>query len=217
MEIPEIKPNSFKYRKEQQEQAYEKREGNYDKKERATKVVRGPVTTKKKGELSKFASRFISDDAGNVGDHIRDDVLIPAIKDTILDIIIKGATMIFGGRASSRNSPLSNISYYNYGDRFGGSPYSSKPKAVTDARSSMRFDYDNLIFANRSDAEMVLDQMWGSIKRYGLVTVMDLYDMADMTAPYTSDRYGWTDISSASVERVYGGYTIKLPKAMPID
>lgn len=209
MEIPEIKPNSFKYRKEQQEQ---------QQRERAAKVVRGPVTTKKKGELSKFASRFISDDAGNVGDHIRDDVLIPAIKDTILDIIIKGATMIFGGRVgSSRNSPLSNISYYNYGDRFGGSPYSSKPKAVTDARSSMRFDYDNLIFANRSDAEMVLDQMWGSIKRYGLVTVMDLYDMADMTAPYTSDRYGWTDISSASVDRVYGGYTIKLPKAMPID
>ena len=210
MEIPDIKPNSFKYRNEEkQNKAMEK--------ERAQKVVRGVARTKKPNMLSRLAGGVISDDAHNVGDHIRDDVLIPAVKDTILDIIIKGATIIFGGgRRPNSTNPLSNISYYNYSDRFGGSPY-SKPKTAAEQRTRNPFNYDNIVFANRADAEMVLDQMWGSIKRYGLVTVMDLYDMADISAPYTSDKYGWTDISTASVDRTYGGYIIRLPKAMPID
>jgi hypothetical protein len=44
-----------------------------------------------------------------------------------------------------------------------------------------------------------------------------MYDMADLTAPFTGNKYGWTDIRGASVERVYDGYIIKLPRAMPIE
>jgi len=204
MEIPDIKPNSHKYKREQQQQ-----------KERAQKVVKGAARVQKQGELSKLASKFISDDAHNVKNYVRDDIVIPAVKDTILDIIIKGATMIFGGGRNNlqKHNPLSNISYYtNYADRFAPQKTVAQPRAA-----SSRFDYQNIVFANRADAELVLDQMWGSIQRYGYVTVMDLYDMADMTAPYTSDKYGWYDVSSASVERVMGGYIIKLPKAAPLD
>lgn len=207
MQIPDIEPNSHKYKREQKQQVAQK--------ERAKKVVSGATRVQKQGELSKIASKFISDDAHNVKNYVRDDIVIPAIKDTILDIIVKGATMIFGGGRHNvqKNNPLSNISYYtNYADRFAPQRTTSQPRA---ARSAL--DYSNIVFANRPDAELVIDQMWGTISRYGYVTVMDLYDMADMTAPYTSDKYGWTDISSASVERVMGGYIIKLPRAMPID
>ena len=209
MEIPEIQPNSYKFKQEQAAQQNER--------ERAQKVVRGSVKTQKKSELTKFASRIISDEAHNLKSHIRDDVLIPSIKDTILDIIIKGATLLFGGGRTPKNvNPLSNISYYNYGDRFGSGYPNAQPKASMPQQRNP-FNYDNLVFANRGDAQLVLDQMYGTIQKYGIVTVMDLYDMADVSAPYTSDRYGWTNISTASIERVYGGYVIKLPKAMPID
>jgi hypothetical protein len=51
-----------------------------------------------------------------------------------------------------------------------------------------------------------------------MVTVADMYDMADSTAPYTSNRYGWTSLRTAEVKRVQGGYyIIDLPKAAPID
>lgn len=207
MEIPDIKPNSFKYKNEQKQKAAER--------ERLSKVVKGEVKTRK-GTLSKLTSGIISDSAGNVGDHIRDEVLIPAVKDTILDIIIKGATIIFGGgRSTRKDSPLSKVSYINYGDRFSSpyNSYSQKPETY----SSSIFNYDNLVYSSRADAELVLDQMYGAIKKYGMVTVMDLYDMVEKTAPYTSDKYGWTNVDSATVERVYGGYVIRLPKAMPID
>ena len=55
------------------------------------------------------------------------------------------------------------------------------------------------------------------IDSYGVVTVADMYDMAQLTQPYTSNKYGWMNIRNAEVKRVSDGYIIKLPKAMPID
>ena len=65
---------------------------------------------------------------------------------------------------------------------------------------------------------MVREQMLDIIERYGFVTVADVYDMADLTAPYTSNKYGWTNIRNAETMRLRdGGFVLKLPKAMPID
>ena len=67
-------------------------------------------------------------------------------------------------------------------------------------------------------SEMVREQMLDIIERYGFVTVADVYDMADLTAPYTSNKYGWTNIRNAETMRLRdGGFVLKLPKAMPID
>ena len=55
------------------------------------------------------------------------------------------------------------------------------------------------------------------IDNYGFVTVADMYDMVDLTAPYTAAKYGWTNIRTAEVIRGRDGYMLKLPKAMPVD
>ena len=55
MEIEDVKPNSHKYKEEQKKKAAEGEK-------RVEKVVKGQVKTKKKGELSKFAEIFISED-----------------------------------------------------------------------------------------------------------------------------------------------------------
>jgi hypothetical protein len=50
-----------------------------------------------------------------------------------------------------------------------------------------------------------------------LVSVADLYDLVGVTGNYTDNKYGWTDIRSASVIRVRDGYMLKLPKALPLN
>ena len=55
------------------------------------------------------------------------------------------------------------------------------------------------------------------IETYGFVTVADLYDMVDLTPPYTANKYGWTNLRNADVVRIRDGWIVKLPKAMPID
>ena len=59
--------------------------------------------------------------------------------------------------------------------------------------------------------------MHDAIARYGIVTVADLYDMAGLTAPYTSQKYGWMSVNGVNVVRTRDGYVLKLPRAVPID
>lgn len=177
------------------------------------KVVSNKAKTRE-NKSRKFTDIFISEDAANVKSYIFMDVLVPAIKKAISDIVTDGIDMIlYGGTGGGQKSRRSGdkVSYRNYyNDRF------SERKEDRNSNRA-RFDYDDIIFSNRGEAEAVREQMCDVIDQYGFVTVADMYDMADLTAPYTSTKYGWTNIRNAEPVRVRDGYVLKLPKAMPID
>lgn len=200
----DFKPNSHKYKVEQQEAAKEEK--------RVEKVVKGKVTTKKKSEIRKFTDGLIKEDLGNVGSFALKEVLIPAAKKAISDIVTNGIDMILYGESgkTKKRSSGNYVSYNGYSDR-------DRRDRRDSARTKSRFDFDDIIFETRAEAMMVVNQMEEVIERYGFVTVGDFYDMADLTAPYTAEKYGWTSIRTADVVRIRDGYIIKLPRAMAID
>lgn len=174
-------------------------------------VIVGKAKTKKKSEIQKFADLFISEDARNVKSYILLDVLRPAVKKAIYDIVTNGADMILYGESGGRKkNTASKISYREYYERDVGRRRESSFRGG--------FDYDDVTFESRADAEAVLDAMDETISKYGVVSVGDFYDLANIsTDNYTVNKYGWTDIRSASVIRVRDGYMIKLPKALPLN
>lgn len=181
-----------------------------EEKHEVKKVVTGGVATKKKGSLSKLSGQIISEDAKGVKDYVFMDVLIPAIKKAISDIVTNGIDIILYGEAghTKKKTAGNYVSYNSY------SKSDSRPRA----RVSEAWDLDDIIFESRGDAEMVADQMGELIDRYGYVTVADLYDMAGITAPYTANKYGWMSVKYIEVIRARGGgYSIKLPRPMAID
>lgn len=181
---------------------------------RVGKVVSGKVTTKK-NEGRKLADIFVSEDVSNVKSYLFMDVLVPAVKKLISDVARDGIDMLLYGRTSGgsgkSNGSGSKISYRSYydsdrRDRDGYSPRS-------------RFDYDDIVFESRGQAEVVRKHMLDTIDKFGIVTVGDMYDLAGLgaEAPYTSHKYGWSSIRNAEAVRVRDGFILKLPKAMPID
>ena len=54
------------------------------------------------------------------------------------------------------------------------------------------------------------------IDTYGIVSVADLFDLVGITGNYTDNKYGWKNISNAKAIRVWDGYILSLPKAIPI-
>lgn len=203
--MKEYESNSHKSRElAATEQAREKR---------VEKVVSGPVKTRdNKGR--KLADIFISEDAANVKSYIFMDVLVPAIKKAISDIVTDGVDMVLYGSTGGRNkrksdSKVSYRSYYN-DDRF-------ERERKADHASRNRFDYDDIVYESRREAEAVLKRMNEVLDEYKLVTVADMYDMADLSIPYTGYKYGWTNLRTAEAVRVRDGYILKLPKASPID
>ena len=183
-------------------------------KKRVEKVVSGKAQTIKKSGIRKFSDIFVAEDVSNIGSYILNDIIVPAVKNTIYDTVTNGLRMFLhtddvGHRSASRASKVSYTRFYD-------KPDDRRPSE--DYRNRGRFDYEDILFPTRADAEIVLTQMDEMLERYPTVTVLDMYDAAGITAPYTADKYGWTDIRSAKVVPVRGGgYMIKLPKAFPID
>lgn len=176
------------------------------------KVVHGRVRTKPKSGVSKITDIFISEDAANVKSYIVMDVLVPAVKKAISDIVRDGIDMILYGESKGRKSSSASgyVSYRDYSrsddrDRF------------RDSRSRSSYAHDDIILDSRGEAEEVLTRMDELIDTYGNVSVADLYDLVGKSSEYTDNKYGWTNIRNAEPIRVRDGYMLKLPKALPIN
>ena len=197
MEILDYKPNSYKSKEEQ---------GAKNEPQRAEKVVNGTVKVKKK---SKFGRDF-----NDVKDYAVKEVIVPGFKEILFSVLKEGAErLIFGDSGSRRDRKRSTAEKVSYRDYYGR----GDDRRET-SRARTRFDYDDLIFPDYGEADAVLDRMGEMIRKYHFVTVGDMYDMADITAPHTSYNYGWDDISSADIRRAPGGgYIIDLPRAIPRD
>ena len=204
MSVIECKPNSNKYKQEQAELATERPKIN--------KVVTGNVKRSKNGG-SKLADVFISEDVSNVKNYILMDVIVPAIKKAISDVITNGIDMLLygsNGRTNANRSTASTISYNRYYGR-DDHPRTSDPVQTS------RYSYDTITLTTRGEAEEVLARMDEIIDTYKMVRVADFYDLVGVTGNYTDNKYGWTNIRNAEVVRVRDGYRIKLPRALPID
>lgn len=174
------------------------------------KVVQGKVKVKKRGEMSKFKDVFIAEDASSIKSYVLMDVLVPAIKKAVKDIVTDGIEMLlYGSTGHSRKS--TSASYVSY-DRFSRDDHRREP-----SRSYGGYSYNNITLESRGEAEDVLARMDELMAEYGLVTVADLYDLVGVTGQYTDNKYGWMNIRNAEVVRVRDGYALKLPKPQPIN
>lgn len=182
-------------------------------KKKVEKVVNGTVKTKKKSEMNKLKDLFISEDAANVKSYILMDVLVPAVKKAISDIVTDGVSMILFGTTGNRSSRgnSSFISYDKFSRREDDRRYGS-------TRTRSGYSFDDIYLESRGEAEEVLSRMDELIDMYGVVSVADLYDLVGITGNYTDNKYGWTNIRNAEpVRAMGGGYMLKLPKALPIN
>lgn len=173
-------------------------------------VVKGTVKKRKNG-VRKFTDTFISEDIHNVKSYVVMDVLVPAIKKAVSDIVTNGIEMILYGETRGRSrSGASTVSYRSYyDDRRDDRRYS-------ETRTRSGYSYDDLTFAYRDEAEEVLTRMDEIMEEYKVVSVADMYDLANVSRSYTDNNYGWTDIRSAEIVHVRNGYVIRMPKALPI-
>ena len=186
---------------------------------RVVKVTKGAVRQQPKSFGKKFAEIFLEDDTKSVGAYILHDVLIPAAKTMISDMVGGGIEMLlFGERRGSRTRREGGRSYTSY-----GSYYSDRDRDRDRDRRSIspvsraRHDFDEIVLETRGEAEEVLSHLVDLTIDYGMATVADLYDLVGITSQFTDNKFGWTDLRDASVSRVRGGYLINLPKTQVLD
>lgn len=207
--IEDLKPNSHVYKESIKE----------EKKEKIQPVVKkADVVSTKKPLSKKFAETFIEEDVADVKSYILMDVIIPGIKNTILDVL---SMMFFrepyrGQRGGSRDD------HYDYSARYkyrGSSNSRSRRRDRDDDEYQQddKTDYRNIILRNRSDAEEVVDQMRKRIRQYDTASIADLFDLIDVSGKYTDNNWGWDREEDIGIRRVSQGYLIDVSEAKLLD
>lgn len=208
--MTEYKSNSHKSKEEQKDK------NEIVDRKKVEKITNGKVKTKKKSEIHKWTDIFLAEDVTNVKNYILDDVLLPAAKKAISDIVTNGIDMLlYGETRSNKKEKGSRVSYSNYYDRDRDRYDRDRDRGRRRVRNG--YDYDDIILESRGEAEDVLDRMDDLLDTYGIVSVADLYDLVGIQGNYTDNKYGWTNLRNADIQRLRDGYLLKLPKAIPLD
>lgn len=215
-----LKPNSHSYHAAQKKAASK---DIPEKPEKLDAVVTGQAKTRKQSTMKKVENAILADDANTVKSYLIWDVLIPAIKDTLSDLVKKGIdALLFGeGGKPNRITRDGASSYVSYSD------YYKRPSIYARDRDTRRPDsryrrktpvsFDDIVFERREDAEKVLENLVELTMMYGMASVADFYELSNMDTTYIDNQYGWFELSMASVRRVRDGYILDMPKAEKLD
>lgn len=176
------------------------------------KMVEGRVISRKQPWWKRFSRTMLADDAGNVGEYILTDVVIPATKNLIVDMVGQSIERVLFGtsRGRIRRSPLGNSlrEQVNY-SRFSNDRDPVRRPMSRESRA--RHDFNEIVLESRTEAIEVVEALIERISRYGAVTVADLYDFVGTTGSFADQRWGWSDLSTADVRQVPGGFLLDLP------
>ena len=199
-------------------------------KEAASRMAK--VAAGRKKELKKRSkimsigdALFNSDDRPKTD--ITKDIVEPALKNTLLDIIsaITGAItdafayVIFDGdiparsRRDRKSSDRFRNGYIDY-SAHGGSE--DKRRSVSRASRELQ-DFSEVDFDTWEEANDVLTNMRDLLNRYEkYVTVADFYALSGVSYSYNDRTWGWTDLSKAYPIRDGSSYILVLPKPVSL-
>lgn len=172
------------------------------------KAIKGKAVLKKRNKVTDI---FFSQDINAVKSYVFIDVIVPAIKKAVLDVIQDGAAMLIYGetRPSSKKNSGSRFSYDKVGSR---SIYNSQL-----SRSRGGFDFEGCVLESRGDAEDVLTSMYEILDRYHVVSVSDFCELVGVSGKFTDNKFGWYDLRDVYIQRNRDGYILKLPKPEALD
>lgn len=216
--IDSLEPNSHKYKNEKSN------ENDVQKGREKTQpiVKRDQVVSTKKPLSKKFTETFLTEEADDVKSWLILDVIIPGVKNTILDIL---SLMFFGevdSRSRKRGSRRSRDDRVNYSSYYSGSS-SRRDRGYHRRRdddyydSDDRVDFRNIVLRNRVDAEDVIRAMRDRIRNEGSVSVAVLLDLVDVPGRYTDNNYGWDDERDIGIRRVATGFLIDVSEPKYLD
>lgn len=185
--------------------------GSDEEPQRKLKVIKGNIVERKKPLLM----RIFGENTKSVGNYILWDVLIPAGKNTITEMISNGIEMLLYGEPRSnvrRDRGRSYVSYNSY--------YKDRDREPDSRRLEIgknRHRFEDVVLESRSDAEEVLSNLVDLVEDYGVATVADFYDLVGLSGEWADNKYGWDNLSRSSVKRVRDGYILEMPKPLVIE
>lgn len=196
------------------------------------KVISSTPSRRKQPLGARFKETFLSGvDSHSVFDYVFKDIIVPSIKNLFVDASTQAVERaIFGDSYRSRSSYRYNgggsgtgSTPTNYG-RYGQSstpPWqrnaTTTPRRDVSPEGRAQHNFDEIVLDNRGEADRVVEMLHEIHDQYQMVSVADLYALVGISAAYTDQNWGWTDLSGTRVMPIRGRqFVIDLPRPIPI-
>ena len=191
---------------------------------RVESVIKSTPLVKEPSLGNRIKETFTVEGTRSVFDYLLFEVVIPNVKALILDSVTQGMERKFYGedlgsrsRSSFSSGPGRDYIPYNRMYKKSGQQATQMDRRDISRQAKASHNFSEVVFANRGEAEKVLDALRRQIAEYDVVTVYDFYDMINIRGDFPDEKYGWTDLRGSSVRRVRDGYSIALPSPLAID
>jgi hypothetical protein len=189
-------------------------------KEKVEKVVVGEVVQRKRSIGSRFKSVFVGGEFKGASQYIVSDVLLPAMRNMVVDATTKGIErVIYGESSASRRRPSDpyrpRISYNTAPERQrqrdrGMGMLPDQPPLGGLARTRGH-QINDIILVSKEEADLVLERLVDIIDKYEVVTVADLHDLVGLPSNYVDNKWGWFNLAEADIRQTRQGWLIDLP------
>lgn len=203
--MAEVNPEKYKSNSYRSKAEAEEKKAN-------EKVIKGSAKIHQKTTGEKLKETLFGEGVDNVGDYVVFDVIIPTLKEMVVNSVSDGINMLlFGetkrsGRSSSRNTRSGYVQYESY-----------SRNRDRDSGRRAQFDFSDIEFETRADAIDVLDAIEDTISMYDVASVSDLYEFAGITPRPTDNNYGWTSVNTAEIlMKRNGNYILSMPRPKPL-
>lgn len=184
------------------------------------KVVTGEATKKPKSAGRRAKDVIFGEEFKAAAHYVMNEVLIPAVRNLIVDTTTKGIErVIYGDNAPRRSGAIGSGGRYSYNapvnrgvQRRGNLPDQST-RFSTNRR---KHNVDDILLKSRSEAEIVVERLLDIIDTYDCASVADLYELVGFPSSYIDNQWGWFFLHPVNVRQVREGYLIDLPPVEPI-
>jgi len=190
-----------------------------DNKPAPTPVATGSVKEVKESAFKRFKNNFFGSDVNSVMGYITTEVLLPALKDLIVDTTSKGMERMMYGEVRSKRSRSDGRTKYSYDSPINvrSRPAHGGPRvAQAGAQRGRRHMVGEVYLASRADAERVLETMSELVEKYNVASVADLYSLIQHPTNYIDNNWGWTELMFANIVQTHDGWLLDLPPVEPI-
>ena len=183
------------------------------------KVVSGGVTQKKKPIGVRVKSIFTGGEFRGATQYVFMDVLVPAVKNMVVDAVDVGIKrMVYGDnhRAAQprRHEPGRSRMTYNSPVNRGSQARLPDQPPYPPSRSS-RTSTD-IILQTREEAELVLSTLVDIIDKYEVASVADFHTIVGLPSTYVDNNWGWSGLQYVDIRQVREGFLLDMPSVESI-